>query len=377
VVGQPHRLTTSPNAPDLGGTSITFSYLGRDVPPGEEQWLRVYFWDGASWKQLETTLDAYHNLVSAPVQGPGLYALISSIEIPLYGPGWNLFAYPVARPPHAVTETLCSLDGYYSTVYGYDAQDTTDPWKVYDVGVPDWVNDLEVLEFGQQYWISVTRAITLRLRGSSDWGMAADMGSAINLQLPPATFYGPVVPCTGFTPAVGMPVTASVGSYPCGQSETLEVGDQVVYTVNVFGDGPGGAAGCGTPGQPVTFEVASHVMAPAAVWDNARLWELALHKSVRADFVASPVTGVVPLTVTFTNTSTGEYAESRWDFGDTFTSTETNPTHVYMTSGTYTVTLTVSGIGGTDSETRAEYITVDDSVRAGSSGWPVAGTAPR
>ena len=54
----------------------------------------------------------------------------------------------------------------------------------------------------------------------------------------------------------------------------------------------------------------------------------------------------------FTDQSTGSgpltYA---WDFGDTFTSTLASPTHLYTAVGTYTVTLTVSSPGGTDTVT--------------------------
>ena len=48
--------------------------------------------------------------------------------------------------------------------------------------------------------------------------------------------------------------------------------------------------------------------------------------------------------VHFTNTAT--YAtDFLWDFGDTTTSTETNPIHIYSNAGQYTVTLTVSKCG--------------------------------
>jgi PKD repeat protein len=53
-----------------------------------------------------------------------------------------------------------------------------------------------------------------------------------------------------------------------------------------------------------------------------------------------------PLEVTFENFSTNATSYS-WDFGDSNTSTETNPTHVYADGGTYTVTLTATGAGGT------------------------------
>ena len=81
---------------------------------------------------------------------------------------------------------------------------------------------------------------------------------------------------------------------------------------------------------------------------------------VQADFTAWPTTGVLPLTVIFTNTSTGGYTGSLWDFGDGVTSTLESPTHTYTAAGVYTVTLTVSGPGGTDKETKAEYITAQE-----------------
>jgi PKD repeat protein len=61
--------------------------------------------------------------------------------------------------------------------------------------------------------------------------------------------------------------------------------------------------------------------------------------------------------VNFTSTSTGSITSYSWDFGDSVTSTEQNPTHSYAAPGTYSVTLTVTGPGGSDSQTKANYIT--------------------
>ena len=245
VVGQAYRLSASANAPDLSGTSISFGYLGSVVPAGEEAWLRVYIWDGLSWKQLDTRLDPYQNMTAAPVQGPGLYALMPSIEIPLHGPGWNLFAYPV-QDTRVVAEALLSISGSCTTVYGYEPADEVDPWKVYDVTVPDWVNDLSVLQFGRGYWIKVSEAISSLLKGAT-----ASLGvAAAGPHSPPSTYYGAVLAGPELTPGAGTTVTARVNGNLCGQGVTLEVHGQIVYTINVLAEGPGSAAACGFAWAP-------------------------------------------------------------------------------------------------------------------------------
>lgn len=79
---------------------------------------------------------------------------------------------------------------------------------------------------------------------------------------------------------------------------------------------------------------------------------------VLAEFTASPTSGYVPLTVTFTNSSLGSYLYSLWDFGDGLSSTLPSPSHTYTAMGVYTVSLTVSGTSGSNLETKARYIAV-------------------
>jgi PKD repeat protein len=76
-----------------------------------------------------------------------------------------------------------------------------------------------------------------------------------------------------------------------------------------------------------------------------------------ADFTGTPTSGTAPLTVNFTDASTGNPTAWAWDFGDGATSTERNPSHTYATAGTYTVTLTASNAGGNDTDTKTGYIT--------------------
>ena len=65
-----------------------------------------------------------------------------------------------------------------------------------------------------------------------------------------------------------------------------------------------------------------------------------------ASFSASRTSGVVPFTVSFTNTS--KYASSYgWVFGDGGSSTQVSPSHTFTVAGRYTVVLTATGPGGT------------------------------
>jgi len=77
-----------------------------------------------------------------------------------------------------------------------------------------------------------------------------------------------------------------------------------------------------------------------------------------ADFSGSPLSGYPPLSVDFTNLSTGLIDTYDWTFGDGNTSIVENPTNEYTNPGTYTVSLTVTGTGGSDTETKTEYIDV-------------------
>ncbi|MFC1893201.1 PKD domain-containing protein [Chloroflexota bacterium] len=84
-----------------------------------------------------------------------------------------------------------------------------------------------------------------------------------------------------------------------------------------------------------------------------------------ANFRAQPMMGDAPHTVTFRNTSTGEYTEWLWDFGDGESSTSRSPSHTYQQGGTYQVCLTVTGSGGSDTHCLTAQIIVEDVAAAG------------
>jgi PKD repeat protein len=75
-----------------------------------------------------------------------------------------------------------------------------------------------------------------------------------------------------------------------------------------------------------------------------------------ASFIAD-ITSVCNDTIQFTDLS-GGVDSWLWDFGDGSTSTLQNPAHYYTSSGTYTVSLTVTNCAGSDQATISNYITI-------------------
>jgi hypothetical protein len=272
VIGNAYRFTVSPNPPNLAGAALSFNYLRSEVPAGEESGIKVYYRapGAAGWAALPTTLNIGASSASVQWQGPGLYALMSSVDVPLSGPGWNLVAYPV-RAAKPIAEALASIDGKYDLVYTYITTDTAQPWRIYSPGAPDFVNTLSRMEFGRGYWVHITSAgpLTLSLNGGTGVGtLAATVGAA---PAPPATYYGAVEPSSGLAPAPGQIVTAQVGASACGQATTQLFGGQVVYVLHVSADDGAGAAGCGVVGRSVKFQVGGVPMLPLVPWDSGRL----------------------------------------------------------------------------------------------------------
>ena len=98
-----------------------------------------------------------------------------------------------------------------------------------------------------------------------------------------------------------------------------------------------------------------------------------------ADFSGNPTSGDAPLNVMFSDLSTNNPTSWDWTFGDTGTATAQHPSHTYA-AGTYTVSLTVENAGGSDGETKNNYITANEPQPnppvADFSGSPTSGTAP-
>ncbi len=131
-----------------------------------------------------------------------------------------------------------------------------------------------------------------------------------------------------------------------------------VFTVALTVSGPGGS---NTMTRTSYITVSAPASAPVAA------------------FAGVPTSGRAPLTVNFTNASTGSITSYAWNFGDGTTSTAQNPVKVYSNAGVYTVSLTVTGPGGSNTKTMANYVNVAAPVAApvaAFTGSPTSGTAP-
>ncbi|MCX8113246.1 MAG: PKD domain-containing protein [Bacteroidia bacterium] len=129
-----------------------------------------------------------------------------------------------------------------------------------------------------------------------------------------------------------------------------------------LGDGRGAVGNPATVMYPAsgTYQIKLTVVDANGCRSTATPCETTLVVAQRplADFGATPMQGCPPLTVSFTNLSA--YANAyRWDFGDgTPISTQTNPIHVYRTSGEYTVTLYAISANANDTAIRQTQVVV-------------------
>jgi PKD repeat protein len=81
-------------------------------------------------------------------------------------------------------------------------------------------------------------------------------------------------------------------------------------------------------------------------------------KSLEAIFTADVTEGSAPLSVTFTDQSTGNPTSWKWTFGDGDSSLLQNPVHIYQSTGIYTVKLSISDGSNGFALEKKDYIRV-------------------
>jgi PKD repeat protein len=128
-----------------------------------------------------------------------------------------------------------------------------------------------------------------------------------------------------------------------------------------FGDGKTGSAlnPLHTYGEPGTYTVNLTVSGPGGTDTKTVSNAVTVTEAPPvASFDASVTSGLAPLVVTFSNTSQGDLSSLRWDFGDGSVGDTPIVVHTYTGPGIYSVTLEATGVGGSDTVTKTNLITV-------------------
>jgi len=123
-----------------------------------------------------------------------------------------------------------------------------------------------------------------------------------------------------------------------------ETGTQVTYTYN----------------NPGTFSVKLESTGPGGTDTLTRENYITVNSTPPSiSFSGNPTSGTKDLRVQFFNNSQN-YSSLVWNFGDGNSSSEENPYHIYTSTGSYDVSLTATGDGGTETGVETGYITVSD-----------------
>jgi len=295
---------------------------------------------------------------------PGLYTVSLTVTSP-GGSDTLVLAelISVAVPPTTADFLAAPLDGPAPLAVTFqDASSANVTARSWDFGDGASANDLQPTHV---YALPGTYTVSLTVTSPTGTATRTRADLVTVLEAPPEALF------TAQPPA---------GVAPLGvQFQDQSVGDVSVRSWD-FGDG--GSASESAPfhvyGAPGAYTVSLTVSGPGGsntltVVDAVQVSESA----PVAAFGAAPSTGEAPLTVQFADASLGVVTSWTWDFGDGASASLQNPAHVYSTPGTYAVTLTASGPGGTDAEGKPDLITVaEPQLQAGFTAAPTAGGAP-
>jgi murein DD-endopeptidase MepM/ murein hydrolase activator NlpD len=363
------------------GTSATFAgpvTLAMAYRPGDLQHLdpgrlTLYRWDSSkkAWNSLPTAVDTQHHQVIAQTTGAGRFDL----HAPLLCPADSTepdddhgAALPVAvggEPASRVFDIQGDVDWFrvegeagklYTVQASYLAAGVSAILRVYDSDSQTVLASSEApggpashvqwrAPIDGSYLVEVSQA------PGSAVGCSASYEFSVRQLLGPdgIAIAGPIEGKLSATYAFTATVSPSGATLPVTYTWRIDGGSPVTHTAGLSDTW----TFAWTTGGSHSISVTAGNVAGSASGSHS----VDVYSMPAASFSASPTVGQVPLEVSFTNTSSGDYDNSAWDFGDGSASRSKNPTHTYETPGTYTVTLTISGPGGNDAKVQAGYIT--------------------
>ncbi len=165
----------------------------------------------------------------------------------------------------------------------------------------------------------------------------------------------------GLEPVTDFTASATTGNIPMTVTFTdASAGSPTAWAWS-FGDGGADAVQNPTHTYTVAGTYTVRLVATNAGGNDTKIksnYITALPPAPVADFSATPVTGGYPLLVTFTDASLNTPTAWNWSFGDGGRSTAQNPSHTYTMVGSYTVSLTATNVGGSNTASKSDYISV-------------------
>ncbi|MBN1661043.1 MAG: VCBS repeat-containing protein [Anaerolineae bacterium] len=145
-------------------------------------------------------------------------------------------------------------------------------------------------------------------------------------------------------PTATLPFTYTWQATDCAPASHLHRGISDTYTCTWSTDGP----------KLITVTAAN----AGGIVTTTAIITIAGYTSPTAAFTATALSGSAPLLVTFVDQSSGAVVTWDWSFGDGRISGARFPAYEYETPGVYSVSLTVSGPGGTGTVIKADLISV-------------------
>ena len=331
---------------------------------GNTVWTNPYSTDllDSSWNEVEVDISAYAdgnpavqlewNLVSDGNTNFGGWNIddVKVFSLVASPPTAGFSGNPTAGPaPHTVVFSDESIGNI--TTWSWDFGDTatsTDQSPSHTYAVPGY------------YTVSLTVAGP----GGSDSHTITDYIEVTGSGTVVSHFSG--TPTSGYSPLTVAFTDESLGTIT---GWSWDFGDTGTSTT------PSPSHTYNTPG---TYSVSLTVTGPGGADTFTRTNYIAVEDPTPiAGFTGSPTSGLAPLPVSFIDASSGPITTYSWNFGDGGTSALQSPTHTYNTPGTFTVSLTVTGPGGTDTFTETDYISVGFAAPvAAFSGTPTLGGLP-
>jgi PKD repeat protein len=275
---------------------------------------------------------------------------------------WNLWAGPSSNQPPTITsylptETVQNIDlsAGAGLSFGVTATDPEGDNLIYT-----WLVDNSPIATGANLSSS---ANAMGLKAGTDYTLTVSVSDSHNTPVTHSwtlhVTQGPAQPAAQFTAA------PTSGDKPLTVQFTDSSTGQIASRSWTFGDG--GTSTAQSPSHQYTiagdYTVSLTVTGPNGSDTETKTSYIHVAEPAiipTAQFTAAPTSGDKPLTVQFTDSSTGQIASRSWTFGDGGTSTAQSPSHQYTVAGDYTVSLTVTGPGGSDTETKTNYIHVSE-----------------